>query len=222
MMDRQSRVMLVDDHPMFRKGLGIEITSNAGMEVVAEASSGAAAISLFGAKCPDLTVLDMNLPDLTGLDVARRLLQIRPEARLIMVTMLRDEDAFQLAMGIGVMGYVLKECAVDEILDCVRTVAGGERYVSSSLQHLLQRDRAEQEAALSAMARLDKLTTAERRVLRLLADARTSKEIARILGVSPRTIDVHRARIGSKLQLSGAHSLLYFAIAHREQPDHSR
>jgi two-component system, NarL family, response regulator DegU len=220
MIDRQNRVMLVDDHPMFRKGLGIEIASNAGMEVVAEASNGASAISLFGAKCPDLVVLDMNLPDLTGLDVARRLLQIRPEARLIIVTMLRDEDAFQLAMGIGVMGYVLKECAVDEIMDCVRAVAAGERYVSSSLQHLLQRDPAQQQAALSAMARLDSLTTAERRVLRLLADARTSKEIARILGVSPRTIDVHRARIGSKLQLSGSHSLLYFAIAHREQPEH--
>lgn len=222
MNDTQYRVMLVDDHPMFRKGLGLEIASNADMEVVAEASNGTTAISLFGAKCPDLVVLDINLPDLTGLDVARRLLQIRPDARLIMVTMLRDEDAFQLAMGIGVMGYVLKECAVDEIMDCVRAVASGQRYVSTSLQHLLQRDRTEQQAALSAMARLDLLTTAERRVLHLLADARTSKEIARILGVSPRTIDVHRARIGSKLQLSGSHSLLYFAIAHREQPDYTR
>lgn len=222
MSDAQYRVMLVDDHPMFRKGLGLEIASNADMEVVAEASNGTTAISLFGAKCPDLVVLDINLPDLTGLDVARRLLQIRPDARLIMVTMLRDEDAFQLAMGIGVMGYVLKECAVDEIMDCVRAVASGQRYVSTSLQHLLQRDRTEQQAALSAMARLDLLTTAERRVLHLLAEARTSKEIARILGVSPRTIDVHRARIGSKLQLSGAHSLLYFAIAHRDQPDYTR
>jgi DNA-binding NarL/FixJ family response regulator len=215
------RVMLVDDHPMFRKGLGLEIASNAGMEVVAEASDGTTAITLFGARCPDLVVLDINLPDLTGLDVARRMLQIRPEARLVMVTMLHDEDAFQLAMGIGVMGYVLKECAVDEIMDCVRAVATGERYVSASLQYLLKRDRSDQEAALSTMARLDRLTTAERRVLRLLAEARTSKEIARILGVSPRTIDAHRARIGSKLKLSGAHSLLHFAIAHREQADHT-
>lgn len=214
------RVMLVDDHPMFRKGLRVEIGSDAGMEVVAEASDGNMAISLFGARCPDLVVLDINLPDLTGLDVARRMLQIRPDARLVMVTMLHDEDAFQLAMGIGVLGYVLKECAVDEIMDCVRTVAGGGRYVSASLQHLLGRGRSEQEAALSTLARLDRLTTAERRVLHLLGEARTSKEIALILGVSPRTIDAHRANIGSKLQLSGAHSLLHFAIAHRDQQEY--
>jgi DNA-binding NarL/FixJ family response regulator len=215
------RVMLVDDHPMFRKGLAREIASDASMEVIAEASDGTTAITLFGATCPDLAVLDINLPDLTGLDVARRMLQIRPEARLVMVTMLHDEDAFQLAMGIGVMGYVLKECAVDEIMDCVRAVASGERYVSASLQHLLRRDRSEQDAALSTMAKLDRLTTAERRVLRLLADARTSKEIARMLGVSPRTIDAHRASIGSKLQLSGSHSLMHFAIAHRDQADYT-
>lgn len=221
MSTERLRVMLVDDHPMFRKGLGLEIASNAGMEVVAEASDGATAITLFGAKCPDLAVLDINLPDLTGLDVARQMKHIRPDARLVMVTMLHDEDAFKLAMGIGVMGYVLKECAVDEIMDCVRAVANGARYVSPSLRHLLKQDRSEQEAQLSTMARLDRLTTAERRVLRLLAEARTSKEIARMLGVSPRTIDAHRASIGSKLQLSGAHSLLHFAIAHREQTDYT-
>jgi DNA-binding NarL/FixJ family response regulator len=221
MSDRRLRVMLVDDHPMFRKGLAREIASDTSMEVVAEASDGAMAIALFGSRCPDLVVLDIDLPDLTGLDVARRMLHIRPEARLAMVTMLHDEDAFQLATGIGVLGYVLKECAVDEIMDCVRAVAAGERYVSASLQHLLRRDRAEQHAALSTMARLDGLTTAERRVLRLIAEARTSKEIAQILGVSPRTIDAHRANICSKLQLSGSHSLLHFAIAHREQADYT-
>jgi DNA-binding NarL/FixJ family response regulator len=217
MIDSRLRVMLVDDHPMFRKGLAREITSDARMEVVAEASDGASALALFGGKCPDLVVLDINLPDLTGLDVARRMLQIRPDARLAMVTMLHEEDAFQLAMGIGVLGYVLKECAVDEIMDCIRAVAAGERYVSPDLERLLLRDRAGQDAALSTMAMLDRLTAAERRVLRLLADARTSKEIAQILGVSPRTIDVHRANIGGKLNLSGAHSLLHFAIGHRDR-----
>jgi DNA-binding NarL/FixJ family response regulator len=149
------------------------------------------------------------------------MLDIRPDARLAMVTMLRDEDAFQLAMGSGVLGYVLKECAVDEIMDCIRAVASGEQYVSSSLQHLIERNRAEQDAVLSTMAQLDLLTTAERRVLRLLAEARTSKQIAQMLGVSPRTIDVHRANIGSKLKLTGAHSLMHFAIAHREQLDYT-
>jgi DNA-binding NarL/FixJ family response regulator len=218
-MDRRLRVMLVDDHPMFRKGLGLEIASDPDMEVVAEASDGSSALSCFGAKCPDLVVLDINLPDMTGLDVARRMLHIRPEARLAMVTMLQDEDAFQLALGIGVLGYVLKECAVDEIMDCIRAVAGGEKYVSPDLKHLLRRDRSGQDAALSTMAMLDRLTAAERRVLRLLAEALTSKEIAQKLKVSPRTIDVHRANIVGKLNLSGAHSLLHFAIAHREQLD---
>jgi two-component system, NarL family, response regulator DegU len=209
------RVMLVDDHPMFRRGLQLEISASEGLEVVCEASDGAQAIAGFEFHRPDLVVLDVHLPDMTGLDVARRILQISPGARIAIVTMLRDEEAFNVALGIGVLGYVLKECAADEIMDCVRTVARGEPYVSAQLSGYLLRRRAGQEAVKAGSIPLDRLTTAERRVLRLLARTLTSKEIALELGVSPRTIDAHRANIGDKLGLRGSHSLLRFAIANR-------
>jgi two-component system, NarL family, response regulator DegU len=209
------RVMLVDDHPMFRRGLQLEIIADHTMQVVCEASDGTGAIAGFAEHHPDLVVLDMNLPDMTGLDVARRLLQSCPEARLAVVTMLRDEEAFNAAMGIGVLGYVLKECAADEIMDCIRTVARGEPYVSAQLSGYLLRRRSSQESARSGPHQLERLTTAERRVLKLLAKTMTSKEIAMELGVSPRTIDAHRANIGDKLGLKGSHSLLRFAIANR-------
>jgi DNA-binding NarL/FixJ family response regulator len=207
--------MLVDDHPMFRRGLQREITAIDGLEVVYEASDGTQALAAFDNYRPDLVVLDVNLPDMTGLEVARRILLLVPDARIAIVTMLRDEEAFNVALGMGVLGYVLKECAADEIMDCVRTVARGDPYVSAQLSGYLLRRRAGQEAVKAGSLPLDRLTTAERRVLRLLARTLTSKEIALALGVSPRTIDAHRANIGDKLGLRGSHSLLRFAIANR-------
>lgn len=211
------RVLLVDDHPLFRQGLRQEIAGCPDMRVVGEAAGGGQAIRLFEEVVPDLVVLDMNLPDMTGLDIARRLLQQRPQARLAVLTMLRDEDVFNAALSLGVLGYVLKECAADEIMDCLRTVAQGEPYVSAQLSGFLLRRRSARQA--QDVDSLDRLTTAERRVLRLLAQTMTTKEIARELGVSPRTIDAHRANISDKLGLTGSHGLLRFAIERRRELD---
>lgn len=216
MTDRQPawRVMLVDDHPLFRQGLRQEIDVDAQMHVVAEAAGGADALALFAREVPDLVVLDMNLQDMTGLDIARRMLQQCPTARVAVLTMLRDEDVFNAALSLGVLGYVLKECAADEIMDCLRTVARGEPYVSAQLSGYLLRRRTG--SAARGTGALDRLTTAERRVLGLLARTMTSKEIARELGVSPRTIDAHRANISDKLGVTGSHALLRFAIEQRD------
>lgn len=209
------RVLLVDDHPLFRQGLRQQIAAYPQMKVAGEAAGGAEAIRQFEQLVPDLVVLDMNLPDMTGLDIARRLLRQRPEARLAVLTMLRDEDVFNAALSLGVLGYVLKECAADEIMDCLRTVARGEPYVSAQLSGFLLRRRAARQE--DGAGSLDRLTTAERRVLRLLAQTMTTKEIARELGVSPRTIDAHRANISDKLGVTGSHGLLRYAIERRRE-----
>jgi DNA-binding NarL/FixJ family response regulator len=129
--------------------------------------------------------------------------------------MLRDEEVFNVALGLGVLGYVLKECAADEIIDCIRAVMLNEPYVSAQLSAYLVRRRALSEVGNTAANTLERLTTAERRVLRLLAKSMTTKEIALELAVSPRTIEAHRANIGGKLGLKGSHSLLRYAISNR-------
>lgn len=207
------RVMLVDDHPLIRQGLRQEIAADPSMQIVGEAASGMQALELAELRLPELVVLDMNLPDMTGLEIARRILQLQPAVRLAVLTMLRDEDVFNAALSLGVLGYVLKESAADEIMECLRTVARGEPYVSAQLSGFLLRRRTARQADAEGL--LERLTTAERRVLRLLARSMTTKEIARELSVSPRTIDAHRANISGKLGVAGNHGLLRFAIEQR-------
>ncbi len=209
------RVLLVDDHSLYRQGLRMALADEDGLDVVGEAANGAEAMSLFSTLAPDMVVLDIHLPDTTGLDLARMMLQHRHDVRLAILTMLRDEEVFNVALGLGVLGYVLKECAADEIIDCIRAVMRNEAYVSAQLSGYLLRRRALPESGPATDNSLDRLTTAERRVLRLLAQSMTTKEIALELAVSPRTIEAHRANIGGKLGLKGSHSLLRYAISNR-------
>jgi len=216
------RVMLVDDHPLFRQGLRIALGSQPELLVAGEASTGSEAMRQFLLLDPDMAVLDIHLPDMTGLDLARQMLRLRPNIRLVILTMVRDEEIFHAAMGLGVLGYVLKESAEDEIVDCISVVQRGKPYVSARLAGTLLRRRSRPAEDVGASSVLEQLTTAELRVLRLLARSMTSKEIALELGISPRTIEAHRANIGSKLGLRGSHSLLRFALSHRaklESPD---
>ncbi len=206
------RVLIVDDHPLYRQGLRLALSDQPGLDIVGEAATGAEALELFSSLIPDMVVLDIHLPDMTGLDLARLMLQQKPSTRLAILTMLRDEEVFNAALALGVLGYVLKESAAEEILDCIRAVMRREPFVSAKLSGYLLR-RALQEPVKAGPTMLDILTTAERRVLKLLARSMTSKEIALELGVSPRTIEAHRANIGSKLGLKGSHSLLRFAIS---------
>jgi DNA-binding NarL/FixJ family response regulator len=209
------RTLLVDDHPLFRQGLRQVLAAERQIDVIGEASNGAEALALYRDQNPDLVVLDVNLPDTTGLDLARQMLKSRPDVRLVILTMLCDEEILNVALGLGVLGYVLKECAADEIMDCIRSVVMGEPYVSTQMSPMLLRHR-ETQAGRAAPSVLDRLTTAERRVLRLLAQTMTTKEMALELDVSPRTIEAHRANIGGKLGLKGSHSLLRYAVANRE------
>ncbi len=210
-------VMIVDDHPLYRAGLRQVIESDARFTLVAEADNGEAALPLIQQRRPRVVVLDINLPGMSGLEVASALQAKNPAPRVVMLTMFKDEQAFNQAMNLGVLGYVLKENAAAEILRCIASVAAGEPYVSPVLTGYLLRRHQRASSLAAHQPTLHDLTTAERRILRAVAQKKSSKEIAAELGVSPRTVESHRANICSKLNLQGSNILLQYALEHRDE-----
>lgn len=210
------RIVIVDDHPLFRQGLRQVIEADSRFELLAEADHGEAARRLVLEHQPDLAVLDVNLPDMTGLEVAESLREAAVRTRFVVLTMLKDEQAFNRAMNIGIEGYVLKENAGAEIVSCLISVAAGNAYVSPSLTGFLLRRRGRADALASHRPGLSDLTTAEKRILKRIADKKTSREIAAELSVSPRTVETHRTNICTKLSLRGSNTLLQFALENRE------
>ena len=210
------RVVIVDDHPLVREGLRHVIAADPRFTLVGEVGSAAAALELIRAETPDLAVLDVNLPDRSGLEVAAELKALESTTRVVILTMLMDEQAFNHAMNLEIQGYVLKENAATEIIRCLVAAAKGEAFVSPSLSTFLLR-RHGRSAALSGLKPgLQDLTFAERRILKRVAENKTSKEIAAELLVSPRTVESHRAAIAKKLDLKGSNSLLQFALLNRD------
>jgi DNA-binding NarL/FixJ family response regulator len=172
-------------------------------------------MSLIKARKPDVAVLDLKLPGLTGLDIARKLQTARSPVRVIMLTMHSEEEILNRALDSGVMGFVLKENAVEEIVKAITAVAEGRHYFSPSVSGHLVRRRQRAESLAKAKPGLDDLTKAELRILKLISQKKTSREIAAELFISPRTVEAHRANISAKLELHGSHSLLQFALENR-------
>ncbi|HTF04839.1 MAG TPA: response regulator transcription factor [Bacteroidia bacterium] len=201
--------IVADDHPIFRKGL-IEILGGISeLEIVAELSDGMQAYQSILAKRPDLAILDIEMPGLTGLDICRKVMSEKSETRFIVLTMHRDKNFFNDAMNIGVMGYLLKDHAISELIKCVEQVLKGEKFVSPGIKNLLA---AAEENDLPELAQL---TPTEKVILKLIAETKTSAEIAQLLFVSPNTIDNHRSNMVKKLGLEGKNSILKFAIQHK-------
>ena len=214
-MSARIKVIIVDDHPLFRQGLRQVIEADPRFQLIGETGDGAAALQLIQERKPDIAVLDVNLPRLSGLEVTRQLQGKRLPTRIIILTMYKEEETFNRALDLGVRGFVLKENAVEDILNSLVTVAEGEHYLSPSISTYLVRRRGRAEELAARKPGLEDLTKAERRVLKLVAEKRTSREIAAELFISPRTVEAHRANISSKLDLRGSHSLLQFALENR-------
>jgi len=209
------RILIADDHPIFRQGLRQVIEQARHLKVVAEAADGVTAFARIQDTRPDIAVLDIDMPNEDGFAVVRRVRDNRLPVAVILLTMHNDELHFNEALDLGVKGYLIKDHAAADVITCINAIAGGQDYISPALStHLLNRARrarafARQEPALAH------LTAAERRILGLLAEYKTSKEIAGLLCVSVRTIENHRASMCAKLDLHGPHALVRFAIQHK-------
>jgi len=209
------KVLIVDDHPLFRRGLREVIEESNRFVVVGEASDGEEAIRLVSELGPDVAVVDIDMPRFNGLQLARAIRKLGLPVRIVFLTMYKEEDMFNAAMDLGVKGYVVKESAADDILTALDRVAQGETFVSQAISRMQQRRSERARQLLLSKPQIDSLTPTERRILKLIAEDRTSKEIAELLGISVKTVENHRLNICHKLNLHGSHSLLKFAFDNR-------
>jgi DNA-binding NarL/FixJ family response regulator len=223
-MESDVRILLADDHPIVRQGLRRVIDEEPNLTVVAEASDGRSALEQIQTMRPHIAVLDIDMPVLNGFDVARAVRERRLPVAIIFLTVYREEGFFDQALRLGTKGYVLKDSAVTDIVSSIRAVAAGEHYTSPAMTSYLMTKRRGVRAPASSGATtaagvrpdvLDQLTPTERRILTLIADYRTSREIGEVLHVSYRTVQTHRTNICTKLELRGNHALMKFALDHK-------
>jgi two-component system response regulator NreC len=209
---RKIRLLLVDDHPVVRVGLHTLLETEPDMEVVGEAGTGAQAVSLIAAHCPDVVVMDISMPEMDGLEATRRVREICPCVHVLILTVHAQERYLFPVLKAGASGYVLKSTVDTELIDAIRTVARGEAFLYPSATQMVLEDYlahlhgAEQDT-------YEQLSEREREVLKLIALGHTAGEIAERLMLSPKSIETYRARIMQKLDLHSRAALVRYALA---------
>jgi DNA-binding NarL/FixJ family response regulator len=214
---RPITVLIADDHPIFRRGLCDIIAADSSLRLVGEAADGEQAWQLIQKLQPAVAVLDIHMPKRSGIQLGQLLSRQRLGVELIILTMDAEEALLNEALNLGVKGYLLKETAVTDLLQAIHQVAVGDSYISPALSGALLRRNADRDALQEQKLGLAALTPTERQILKLIAEDRTSKEIAELLHCSVRTVETHRQNVSHKLELSGSHSLLRFAFDHKAQ-----
>jgi DNA-binding NarL/FixJ family response regulator len=215
-MGDEIQILIADDHPMMRKGLRLSIEEDHELKVIAEASDGEMALDLIRKLHPQVTLLDIDMPKLDGLGVARAIANEKLDTAIIFLTLHADEHLFREAMELGSKGYILKDSASQEIVAGVRAVVAGRPYLSPAVtSYLLQ--KSEKPAPKADQRLTNKLTPTEHRIMQLIASGKTSKEIGSELSIHYRTVENHRTNICRKLELEGegANALLRYALQNK-------
>jgi len=205
------KLLIADDHSLIRKGLR-QVLEAEEVFSIHEAENGKQAVKAIRNDIFDIAILDIEMPEMTGFEVAQKVHNESISIDLIFLTMYKDESMFNSAMDIGVKGYVLKENTVSEIVDCVNTVLSGKYYLSPAISHYLIRRNNGLVNEASDKKGINLLTDSEKKILKLVSDMKTNQEIGKELGISSKTVKNHRNNICNKLGLSGTHALLKFAI----------
>lgn len=204
------RVLIADDHPIFLKGLQEVLEEERKLRVVGRAANGLDAIEKAIANKVDIAILDIDMPGANGLQAAEKILEILPDTAIIILTMHKAKDAFLKALETGVMGYVLKENAVVDILHAIAAVLKNQSYISPEMSSFLLRHKNRLQDSPDAL--MDSLTASEKKILTMIAQYKSSREIADTLYISEKTVSNHRMNMSRKLNLTGKNSLLRFAI----------
>jgi DNA-binding NarL/FixJ family response regulator len=208
MSDEPIRVVIADDHPAFRSGLRFMLTAADNIDVTAEATTGRQAIDVVHAEQPDVVLMDLNMPELGGIEATRQIVADSPHVAVLVLTMLEDDESVFAAMRAGARGYLLKGAAQDDIERAVRGVAGGEAIFGPAVAERLLAYFTANAATRAAVAPFPQLSERETQVLDLVADGKTNPEIAQMLFLSPKTVRNHVSNIFAKLHVADrAHAI---------------
>jgi len=205
------KVILADDHQIMREGLRSVLEKQKDMEVVAEAKNGREAVELSQELSPDVIVMDIAMPDLNGIEATRQIVAQAPEVKVLALSMHSDRRFAAGMLSAGASGYLLKDCASEELVQAIRTVTSGQSYLSPGITDTMINDYAQRISDSDGSA-FSVLTNREREVLQLLAEGRTTKQIAEQLYVSVKTVETHRQHLMEKLDVRSVAELTKYAV----------
>ncbi|MCI0449973.1 MAG: response regulator transcription factor [Chlorobi bacterium] len=210
-MSKATRILIADDHPIFRKGVLSIVNDNPNIQVVGESSNGEEALKLINELKPDIVLLDIDMPLMSGLEVARILKKQNSKSKVVILTIHKDKEYFDEAIELDIKAYVLKDSIASDLVNCIMQVSEGEYYISPAIStYLIEKRR-----PLMQESPLSRLTATELQILKLISKNKTSSQIAEEMFRSIRTIENHRNNIINKLGLKGPHALLLFSIENK-------
>jgi two-component system, NarL family, response regulator NreC len=209
---RKIRILLADDHQLMRSGLRLLIEQQPDLTVVGEAADGREAVTLAKSLRPDVTVMDITMPNLNGIEAARQITQTHPEIAVIVLSMHPDESYVLRALNSGAKGYLLKDSAESDLIQAVRAVAHGKSFFSPAVSKVLLDDYVRKLKRSGAEDAYDLLTPREREILQLVAEGKSNKDVANLLNLSVYTVETHRSNIMQKLHLKGVPELTLYAV----------
>jgi len=206
------RVLLGDDHTLVRHGLRKILEERPEWEIIAEVGDGREAVRKCVALKPDVAVLDIAMPLLNGIDATQQIVRKVPETKVLVLSMHSDEAYVTRALQAGATGYMLKDSAGKDLLKGIASVAAGQAYFSPAIARLMLDDYVRRVAGSGVADRYETLSEREREIFQLIAEARTNKEVAELLEISPATVETHRARILQKLDIHNTAELVLYAV----------
>ena len=211
------KLLIADDHPIFRKGLKDILQDNFPGTKIIECDNGAKALETIEKECPDISILDINMPEMNGLDVCKQVMKKKINTRVIILTMYREKEMIRKAMLSGASGYILKDNAVDEIILCINKVAANEKFIGPALQPYYTEINEEDKKKQELIALIKSLSQSELKTLKLVSNNRSTKEIAELLFLSEKTIENYRSRICQKLGLPPRNNSLLMWVGENKE-----